>query len=205
MALASHNEKKLHSSVTINDTIGEIMKKLAKDSIDSISITQKNMKDLELKKAIKLLLKANKIILIGMGASSLVAKDFSYKLSKIGKIAVHSVDSDVQLTHVINSNSKDLVVAISQSGEKKEVIKCLKEAKNNKIPVIGITGKPGTSIEEFSNVILFSLAHEGLLRSSPMASRMTQLFIIDTLFVGLIQKNPEKSLLLIEKCRKSIT
>ena len=204
LASMEDSENILHSSVTLNDSIGEITKKIAKDSIDSISITQSNLKDSELKKAIKLLADARKIILIGMGASSLVAKDFSYKLSKIGKIAIHNVDSDVQLTHVINSNSKDLVVAISQSGEKKEIIKCLQEAKKNKTPVIGITGKSGTSMEEFSDVLLYSFAHEGLLRSSPMTSRITQLFLIDTLFVGLVQKSPEESLSLIERCRKSI-
>lgn len=204
LASITDNENILHSSVTLNDSIEEITKKIAKDSMDSISITQSNLKDSELKKAIKLLADANKIILIGMGASSLVAKDFSYKLSKIGKIAIHTVDSDVQLTHVINSNSKDLVVAISQSGEKKEIIKCLKEAKKNKTPIIGITGKSGTSMEEFSDVLLYSFAHEGLLRSSPMTSRITQLFLIDTLFVGLVQTNPDESLSLIERCRKSI-
>lgn len=204
LAATADNENILHSSVTLNDSIGEITKKIAKDSMDSISITQNNLKDSELKKAIKLLAEANKIILIGMGASSLVAKDFSYKLSKIGKIAIHTVDSDVQLTHVINSNSKDLVVAISQSGEKKEIIKCLQQAKKNNTPVIGITGKSGTSMEEFSDVLLYSFAHEGLLRSSPMTSRITQLFLIDTLFVGLVQQNPEESLSLIERCRKSI-
>lgn len=204
LAATADNENILHSSVTLNDSIGEITKKIAKDSMDSISITQNNLKDSELKKAIKLLSEANKIILIGMGASSLVAKDFSYKLSKIGKIAIHTVDSDVQLTHVINSNSKDLVVAISQSGEKKEIIKCLQQAKKNNTPVIGITGKSGTSMEEFSDVLLYSFAHEGLLRSSPMTSRITQLFLIDTLFVGLVQQNPEESLSLIERCRKSI-
>lgn len=204
--LAALTDKKniLHSSVTLQDSIEEITKKIAEDSIDSINITQQNLKETELKKAVKLLKNAEKIILIGMGASSLVAKDFSYKLSKIGKVAIHNTDSDVQLTNVINSNKKDLIIAISQSGEKKEILKSLEEAKKNKTPVIGITGKAGSSIEEYSDITLYSYAHEGLLRSSPMTSRITQLFLIDSLFVGLVQSNPDEILSLIERCRKSI-
>lgn len=61
------------------------------------------------------------MIVTGIGASGTVARNFSWKLMKIGINAVSEQDMHALLATVQAMSSDDLLLAISYSGERREI------------------------------------------------------------------------------------
>ena len=177
-----------------------------KNSIDSIMEQTVNLlKEEELDKAIKLLINAKDIYIFSVGVSALVGQDFYYKLSRINKRCISHIDTHLQITSSILMEPGDVAIAISYSGETREVIKCVENAKKRKIPVIAITkASVNNKIADISDVVLRVPAVEKSLREGAISSRISQLAIIDMLFIGMARNNlKEVEEKLIEK-RKAV-
>ncbi|MBU3191394.1 MurR/RpiR family transcriptional regulator [Clostridium bowmanii] len=162
-----------------------------KNSIDSIMQQTVNLlSEEELDKAIELLINAKNIYIFSVGVSALVGQDFYYKLNRINKRCISHTDTHLQITTSILMQSGDVAIAISYSGETREVIKCVENAKKRKIPVIAITkASVNNKVADLSDVVLRVPAVEKSLREGAMNSRISQLAIIDMLFIGMIRDN----------------
>lgn len=162
-----------------------------KSSIDSIMEKTVNLlKEDELDNAIKLLINAKNIYIFSVGVSALVGQDFYYKLSRINKRCISHIDTHLQITSSILMEPGDVAIAISYSGETREVIKCVENAKKRKIPVIAITkASVNNKIADISDVVLRVPAVEKSLREGAISSRISQLAIIDMLFIGMVRNN----------------
>ncbi|MPM01947.1 HTH-type transcriptional regulator MurR [bioreactor metagenome] len=162
-----------------------------KASIDSImNQTIGILKEEELEKAIEILNKAKNIYIFSVGVSSLVGMDFYYKLSRINKRCIAHADTHLQITSSALMEKGDVAIAISYSGETKEVIRCAKNAKEAGIPVISITkASINNTLANISDIVLQVPFVEKTLREGAMSSRISQLAIIDMLFIGMAKNN----------------
>ena len=162
-----------------------------KSSIDSImNQTLGVLKEEELEKAIELLSKANNVYIFSVGSSSLVGMDFYYKLSRINKRCIAHSDTHLQMTSSALMEKDDVAIAISYSGETKEVIKCAENAKSKGIPVISITkASISNTLADMSDIVLRVPFVEKSLREGAMSSRISQLAVIDMLFLGMARTN----------------
>ena len=162
-----------------------------KNSIDSImEQTVSLLKEEELDKAIELLINASNIYVYCVGVSALVGQDFYYKLSRINKRCISHIDTHLQITSSILMQPGDVALAISYSGETKEVIICAQNAKKMGIPVIAITkASINNNIADLSDVVLNVPAVEKSLREGAISSRISQLAVIDMLYIGITRNN----------------
>ncbi|MEG0051482.1 MAG: MurR/RpiR family transcriptional regulator, partial [Terrisporobacter sp.] len=203
----SLNEMKLNLSMSINESkentgFEYIDKKLEitdiiygiKNSIDAVmDKTVKLIKEEDLEKAINILVKAKNIYIYSVGVSGLVGMDFYYKLSRINKRCIAHTDTHLQITSSILMEEGDVAVAISYSGSTKEVIKCVENANKNKVPVISITkASVNNLLESMSDITLKVPYVEKSLREGAMSSRISQLAVIDMLFIGMAKNNLEE-------------
>jgi len=200
----SLNEMKLKLSISLNDN--EENQKFEyldrdletrdiiygiKNSIDVVmEKTVKLLKEDEFEKAVDLLVNANNIYIYSVGVSGLVGLDFYYKLSRINKRCIAHTDTHLQMTSSILMQPGDVAVAISYSGNTKEVIKCVENARKLKIPVISITkASMNNKLENISDITLKVPFVEKSLREGAMSSRISQLAVIDMLFIGMAKNN----------------
>lgn len=162
-----------------------------KASIDSImNQTIGILKEEELEKAIEILSKAKNIYIFSVGVSGLVGMDFYYKLSRINKRCIAHADTHLQITSSALMEKGDVAIAISYSGETREVIKCAENAKESGIPVISITkASINNTLADISDIVLQVPFVEKTLREGAMSSRISQLAIIDMLFIGMAKNN----------------
>ncbi len=162
-----------------------------KTSIHSIIDETVDLIDEEqLDKAINLLKNAKTIYIYSVGVSGLVGLDFYYKLSRINKRCVAHTDTHLQLTSSVLMEKEDVAVVISYSGETKETLLCAKNAKEKNIPVIAITkASIDNKLDYFSDISLHVPYVEKSLREGAMSSRISQLAIIDMLFLGMARNN----------------
>ncbi|GAA0091849.1 MurR/RpiR family transcriptional regulator [Paraclostridium bifermentans] len=207
LGFESLNEMKLKLSISLRDIKEKsdfeyINKKLEttdiiygiKKSIDKVMEKTVNLiQEEDLEKAIELLSKAKNIYIYSVGVSGLVGQDFYYKLSRINKRCIAHVDTHLQITSSILMEPGDVAVAISYSGTTKEVIKCVENANKNNVPVISITkASISNKLEDLSDITLKVPYVEKSLREGAMSSRISQLAIIDMLFIGMAKENIEE-------------
>lgn len=188
--LQNNNKKSdfeyLHGDLSTKNIISGV-----KSSIDNImNKTIGVLKEEDLDKAIELLNKAKNIYVFSVGNSSLVAMDFYYKLSRINKRCIAHSDTHLQITASALMEEGDVVVAISYSGETKEVLKCVDNAKKIGAPVISITkASISNTLADMSDIVLRVPFVEKSLREGAMSSRISQLAIIDMLFLGMARND----------------
>ncbi len=176
----------LHSDLSTKNIIRGV-----KSSIDAImNQTIGVLKEEELEKAIELLNKAKNVYIFSVGSSSLVGMDFYYKLSRINVRCIAHSDTHLQMTASALMEKGDVAIAISYSGETKEVLKCAYNAKNEGIPVISITrASISNTLADMSDIVLRVHFVEKSLREGAMSSRISQLAVIDMLFLGMARNN----------------
>lgn len=132
------------------------------------------------------------MIVTGIGASGLVARNFSWKLMKIGINAVSEQDMHALLATVQAMSSDDLLLAISYSGERREINMAAGEALR-----VGckIWRSPGlaNALQQQATHCLYTIAEEQATRSAAISSTSAQMMLTDLLFMGLVQQDLERA------------
>ena len=138
----------------------------------------------ELEKAADRIVNAGKIIFYGVGGSATPAMDGAYKFTRLGFTAMMLSDFHMMLPLVTNLNEGDIFVAISTSGRTKDVLEMAQYAKRQGATVIGITKLDQSSpLYKEADIRLCMPDVEQDHRIASIASRMTQLNMIDALYV----------------------
>ncbi len=85
----------------------------------------------------------------------------------------------------------DLVFAISESGQTREIKSVTEQAKANKSSVISLTKYGSTPVSENADVKLYSVAEQESIRLSSILARTSQEFVIDILFIAITQSSSQ--------------
>jgi len=173
-----------YSDIKKNDTIKSIIQSLRNNAIKSIDETMQFLNEETLKNCVELINKADTILIYGMGASFLAAKDAQQKFIRVNKSCYAMEDTHLNATMIANLDKNDLVIGISTSGETRETIKLIELASLRDINTIGITKYGKSTLGKLSKYNLYTPSSiETPFRSAATASRMSQLYIIDVLFM----------------------
>lgn len=111
----------VHNHIRGDDPLRLVGEKLIKDNVAAMHASLDVNTEETLREAVTLLRNARRVIVTGIGASGLVARNFSWKLMKIGINAVSEQDMHALLATVQAMSSDDLLLAISYSGERREI------------------------------------------------------------------------------------
>lgn len=185
-------------------SILEITNFVSHNNLLSIEDTLSVLDVREVEKAVNLLNHSRRILAIGVGASAIVALDFEQKCKRINRWCDALWDSHSQLTSAVHLTANDTVLAISYSGETKEIMDTIKIAKQNNAKIISLTSFGNNSIQKMADINLFASSQEESIRSSATASRIAQLNIIDILYTGLASMNYEQSVEYLDRTREAI-
>ena len=183
----------IHGSIEASDGYATIRQKLISSKILSIQETVAVNSEETIDRVVDALAKARRIHLAGVGASSLVARDFSYKLLKLGRVVLLDSDSHVQIANAATLEPDDVLFAISYSGSSLETLRVAERARAQGAKVISVTGLQQNPLAEVANLHLFTVADEERVRSSAMTSRDAQLALTDLLFILLVRRQPRAS------------
>lgn len=194
----------IHEEIKEDDDHLIIMQKVFNANIYSLNQTLKINDHQQITKAIDILLKAKKIVFLGMGGSAALAYDAYHKFLRTGKWVQHASDGHLQAMINANLNENDSIVAFSNTGSNKELIDNINIARKNGVKIISITANNKSPIAKVSDIVLISYGKESNFKSEAMESRISALSIIDTLFVGCCLKDKENYLSNLQKIRNAI-
>ncbi|MFC3321820.1 MurR/RpiR family transcriptional regulator [Mesorhizobium cantuariense] len=181
----------IHGSIEVGDSYQVILKKLIGSKLLSMQRTAEANSERIISRTLELLDKARRIHLVGVGASSLVARDFSYKLMKLGRNVLHDSDSHIQMANVSTLGPGDVLFALSYSGASIETLRIAELARKRGTMVIAVTGLHDNPLSRVADICLYTIADEERARSSSITARDAQLTLTDLLFILLVQKQPD--------------
>lgn len=183
----------IHNAIHLDDSLETIAQKLSQEKQQALIKTTENLSFKALKKAITKLLSARHIQLFGIGNSALVAKDLAYKLQKLGLLAICETDAHIQLAMTQSLTAQDVVLIVSFSGKRKEVILVAQAAKKRGAFLIALSSLQQSVLRKHSDLVLNTIADEVGSRSSSISSRTAQHCVTDLIFMGLVAKLGEKA------------
>lgn len=158
--------------------------------IETLNILKNNL-DGTLTEALNLLQNTKgRIIVTGMGKSGHIARKMAATFSSTGTVSffVHPAEASHGDLGMISDD--DVVIAISYSGESKELSDVLMYAKRHNIPLIAITRNPESSLGKNSTLVL-KLPNNGEacpLGLAPTSSTTATIVLGDVLAVNLIHR-----------------
>ena len=131
---------------------------------------------------------ADRVFLLGIGNSGIIAQDFFEKMIKIRKNTMFSLDLSNMIAFALMATDKDLIISISNSGFTNEVITPTKYAKERGAKIISITSNTSNPLRKLADYNLLIPNIESNLRLGAIFSRYSGFFIEDILFIGIAQK-----------------
>jgi DNA-binding MurR/RpiR family transcriptional regulator len=183
----------IHGTIDAGDNFVTIQQKLVASKVSVLQQTMQVNSEAAVMQAVEALIAARRIHLAGIGASSLVAQDLSYKLSKIGLMVLIDRDPHVQMANAAAMGEGDVLFAISQSGSHRETIRLAELARQRGATVITLTGLQENRLGGLAEIALHTVADEERVRSSAITSRDAQHAITDLIFLLLLQTLPGAS------------
>jgi len=176
-----------------DDPLGDVIAKVARAESEAIADTAAQLDEERLGAVIEALAKAGRVTVHGVGASGLVAADMAQKLLRIGLTCHAFTDAHLGLTAAALARPGDVAVGVSCSGETPDVLEPLRTARQNGATTVAITNNPRSPLAALADHVLVSVGRETAFRPGALASRISQLLIVDCVFVGLAQRTPETS------------
>ena len=193
----------IYAAIEPGDSLATVKTKVFQANTQALRDTIEVLDDEMLERAVDALSNARRIDLYGVGGSGPLALDAYHKFLKLGLQAVALSDGDLMAMSSALLGPGDVALGISHTGASRDVTDALNRAKTNGATTIGITHRPTSPITKVSDITLVTAAKQTAFRSDAGSSRIAQLTIIDTLYVGVAHKGHDRALRMIEKTREA--
>ncbi|HWI66562.1 MAG TPA: MurR/RpiR family transcriptional regulator [Symbiobacteriaceae bacterium] len=171
---------------TIKRKVFAITRQALEDSISMVDSEQLTL-------ARDALLKARRVVVVAFGGSASVGLDFVHKLLKLGVIASLQQDAHMQAMSAAVLGHGDVLMAISHSGNSRDVVEALEIASQQGAKTILVTGFPRSPATRAADICLYSVCRETKYQTDAMTSRIVQLAVLDTLTVSMIFADKERA------------
>ena len=172
---------------------GNLFEKVFQFHAQSLVETSKANPPEAFERAVQLIRKARRIEFFSIGLSYPVAHTAYSKFLLIGLDAAAQFDSHIQLISATRLEAGDIAFGISCSGTTRETVQCLDVAHSRGATTICLTNAMKSPITQCSDLCLYATPSEIKYFQAPLASRVTQLAVIDALFVSLALKHKNRT------------
>lgn len=168
-----------------------IIRKVTQKNIESLETSRKLVDPNIIDTCVNMIDQSRFIQLFGIGSSLLVARDLYLKLIRVEKPCNICDDWHAQLLSARTMQKGELAIIISYSGLTQEMITCAMAARANDAQVIVLTRAAESKLAAQADCVLTVAATELILRSGAMSSRISQLNMVDILYVAYVNQHYE--------------
>lgn len=172
----------LFDNVVSEDKPKDAMRKMRDNIIAALNSTYELTDNSELERAAELICSVKKRIEIyATGTSAPIANDTAFRLMKLGFAANAVCDLHISPVSAIMLDSDCLAIAISYTGKTHNIVKTMKLAQEHGAKTMCITCYPNSPLANVCDVSLIAVSGETEINKLSTVSRLSQLFIVDSL------------------------
>lgn len=181
-------------SIDVSENIGRrdplerVLASLVDTDTRALEETATQLDMATLKQAVSVLSRARRIDIYAMSGSATVAADLQLRMHHIGRTAFVWSDVHDALSSAALLGSSDAAIALTHSGETREVVEALTEAAERGAATIAITNHPQSSVAKAAEIVLTTATRETTFRSGGLSARHAQMLIADCLYIGVAQR-----------------
>ena len=165
--------------------IGQSLQNILANKIEELRQTVSLIDEKQLNTILDCIQNAGTVQLVAVGNTIPVALDGAFKLNEIGIRAVAGTIWETQLTFSLSLKPGDVLIAISNSGESRQVAKMVRVAKKNGVTTIGITNNPRSTIGSDVDYHIQTATREKLFLNEFWFSRVSAMTVMDILYLFL--------------------
>lgn len=195
------SERKVDAAIS-NDisrkNIGQSLENILANKIEELTQTIRMIDEFKLDEVLNLFQKAECIQFAAVGNTVPVALDAAYKFNQLGIKSVALSIWETQLGYTLNTNNKDVIVIISNSGASKQLVALAEVAKARGAVIVGITNSEMSPIAKLSDYHITTATRERLFMDEYCFSRVSAMTLIE-IFYLLLAVSDDKSTEAIRK------
>lgn len=181
------------SDISSDDDAQSVVAKIAFHEARAIEATASAV-DLEALDAVAAaIVAAPRIDVYGVASSGIAASDLQQKLHRIGMVSFAWSDVHLALTSAAVLTPGCVAIGFSHSGLTLEIADSLAAARTRGATTVLVTNFPGSPIARDVDHLLTTSASETRYRPGAMSGRITQLAVIDFLFVRVAQRVSDRA------------
>lgn len=214
IGVSGYSQMKLELSTQMasQDQFGEI--EITKPGNDMVSIVNNvlsiNIKTLydtlqlvneEYDRAFEAILHAKQICFFALGDAMMPCSFIHNKFRRLGYVSYADVDPDMQIINACNLKSGDVAIAVSHSGNSRQVVAAMKKAKEKGATTICIIKTDKSELTKYCDIKLFTATSDATEGKEVVARRIAEQAILEALYLG-VQKKMEP---LVSEKMKEIT
>lgn len=184
----------LGMEITKDDSCFDIFKKRINDISLSLQSTESVLNEETLEQAAKLIMKARRIAVFGLGNSAAVAMDAAHKFLRLGLDAQCCTDNHMQAIIASHLEHGSVAIGISHSGASKDIVDALNISKICGATTICVTNYGSSPIVGACNLALFTKAEETKHSVLALSSRIAQLTIFDAIYTYIVTHSDKASI-----------
>ncbi|UOY91778.1 MurR/RpiR family transcriptional regulator [Ectobacillus sp. JY-23] len=200
--LATPLQERVQERIQEYDNERAVTEKIFNTSIRTFKDTIQMMDFSLVKKAVNIILKAERVEFYGIGNSGIVAQDAHHKFIGSGVATVAYTDMYLQLRAATQLTEQDAVVIIADSGSHTEMLQVLEAAKEAGAKTIVITNLTKSPVNKKADIVLRTVTTGIETRSEDIFSRIVQLSLIDALYTSVMKSKKETGKGTIQKLKR---
>lgn len=195
MVESDMNDVNISNRISIDD-VEQSLQNILANKVEEMKQTISMMDKDKLLQILKCINEARTVQFIAVGNTIPVAIDGAFKLNQIGIPAVSGTIWETQVGFTYNLGPKDVVIAISNSGESRGVITTIEAAKEVGATTIGITNNEQSSIAKSCDYHITTATREKLFLDGYCFSRVSATMVVEVLYLFLtsMRKDSYKSI-----------
>ena len=182
--LSEESQASVGNDISRRD-IGQSLQNILANKTEEIRQTVAMMDPENLDRILDIIQKARMVQLVAVGNTIPVALDAAFKFNQLGIPAATGTILETQTAYAFNLVKKDVIIAISNSGVSRRLIRILEGASGNGVTVISITNNPESPVAKLSDYHITTATREKLLREDFLFSRVPATMVIEILYLLL--------------------
>jgi RpiR family transcriptional regulator, carbohydrate utilization regulator len=200
MAIGMNIEIENIDEDSIESTTINVFEKIRANLKETLSLINYD----DLARAVDILTSSKRIIFFAVSYSASVALDAYAKFLSAGFNSIYDTETYTQRVISTQCTPKDVAIGISFSGASREVVDCMKNAKQNGANTIGLTAFIKSPITEFSRLCIYTAPVHARYQRIDLASKMSFAAILDSLYINAVLKKRESALEYISRTEEEL-
>ncbi len=190
VAQAAEDTSPAHA--TNNDDVQQYLVSVTANKVDEVTHSLDQLSTALIDQLVAWLSTASVIQVVADGDTYPVAADATYKFNQIGLFAISAQPWETAVAQTLNLDQRAVLIAISNSGESRTMLKTVDVAQSRGVRVIGITNRDDSPLAQRADLHITTTVRQRVLRSEYYFSRVAAMTVIEALYLLLIHADPER-------------
>ena len=200
LAQLGNDQEDFILDVTKNADSGEEqISRMLSSCADCITMTQKNLDYATLLAISRHIRESGRVAFFGVGTSYIVCQDADMKFKRIGITSDSACEPSSASSVLLNMKQGDVVIGVSHSGNNEFVAGVLSAARKMKLTTVAVTTFKNSKVCSYADYVLYSQTRESPMHKAAITSRVSQLAVLDSLFMTYLTSYYDDCMASIER------